>query len=140
MQSINSAAWLRIFNCHCQNGCLGDLILFSIFKANTEFWNHNKIVGISFRITAPSIIKVYILGGETDSAIRWRKRTAYDVVERLSGSWLLRTFLKLSLKMPYIFWEFVCCNRKLCVNKPISFFSYNTGSNVNKKMTRQQLK
>ena len=27
-------------------------------------------------------IKVYRLGGETDSAIRWRKRTACDVSER----------------------------------------------------------
>ena len=42
--------------------------------------------------------------------------------------------------MNSIFCEFVCNNRKLCVNKPISFFSYNTGPNVNKKMTHQQLK
>ena len=61
--------------------------------------------------------KVYRLGGETDSAIRRRKRTVCAVVERLSGSWLLRTFLKISLKMPSIFCEFVCYNRKLCVNK-----------------------
>ena len=84
--------------------------------------------------------KVYRLGGESDSAILWRKRTARDVVERFSGSWLLRTFLKLSLKMPSIFCEFVCYKRKLCVNNPISLFSYNTGPHVNKKMTRQQLK
>ena len=51
-----------------------------------------------------------------------------------------RTFLKPLLKMPYIFCEFGCYNRKLFVNTPISFFSYNTGPNVNKKMTHQQLK
>ena len=38
-----------------------------------------------------------------------------------------------------IFCEFGCYNRKLCVNKPINFFAYNTGPNVNKKMTHQQL-
>ena len=78
--------------------------------------------------------------GETDFAIRWRKRIACDVIERFCWSWLLRTFLKLSLKMPSIFCELVCYNRKLCVIKPISFFSYNTSPNVNKKTTRQQLK
>ena len=36
--------------------------------------------------------------------------------------------------MPSIFCEFVCYNRELCVNKPISFFSDNTGPNVNKKI------
>ena len=46
-----------------------------------------------------------------------------DVAERYSGSWLLRTFLKPSLKISSVFSEFGCCNRKLCVNKPISFFS-----------------
>ena len=69
-----------------------------------------------------------------------KKKNWCDVTERYSWSWLLRTFLKLSLKMPSIFCEFGCCNRKLCVNKPISFFSYNTGPNVNKKMTHQQQK
>ena len=34
--------------------------------------------------------------------------------------------------MPSIF-EFGSYNRKSFVNKPISFFSYNTGPNVNKK-------
>ena len=63
-----------------------------------------------------------------------------DVVERNRGSWLLRTFIKPLLKMPSIFCEFGCYNKKLCVNMPISFFSYNTGPNVNKKMTHQQLK
>ena len=44
------------------------------------------------------------------------------------------------LKIPSVFCEFECYNRKLCVNKPISFFSYNTDPNVNKKMAHQQLK
>ena len=78
------------------------------------------------------IRKVYRLGGETNSAIRRRKRTPWRRREA-RGSSLLRTFLKLSLKMPSIFCEFLCYNRKLCVNKPTSFFSYNTGPNVNKK-------
>ena len=69
-----------------------------------------------------------------------KKKNWCDVAERYSGSWLLRNFLKLSLKMPTIFWEFGCCKIKLCANKPISFFSYKTGPNVNKKMTHQQLK
>ena len=42
--------------------------------------------------------KVYRLGGETDSAIQWRKRTACDVGERPEE-------LKLSLKKPSIFCE-----------------------------------
>ena len=38
--------------------------------------------------------------------------------------WLLiKTFLKPSLKMPSIFCEFGGHNIKLCLNKPISFFS-----------------
>ena len=82
---------------------------------------------------------MYRLGGETDSAIRWRKRTG-DVGERNRGSWLLRTFLKPLLKMPSFFCEFGCYNRILCVNKPKSLFSNNTDPNVNKKMTHQQLK
>ena len=52
-----------------------------------------------------------------------------DVAERYSGSWLLRTFLKPSLKMTYIFCEFGCYDRKLCVTLAL-----------NKKMTHQQLK
>ena len=39
--------------------------------------------------------------------------------------------------MPSIFCEFGCYNKKLSVNKRISFFSYNTGPNVNKKMTKE---
>ena len=65
--------------------------------------------------------KVYRLGGETDTAIRWRKKNFVWRRREARGSWL-RTFLKLSLKMPSIFCEFLCYNRKLCVNKPIIFF------------------
>ena len=75
--------------------------------------------------------KVYRLGGETDSAIRWRKRTSCDVGERPEEA---------GLKMPSIFYEFLCYNRKLCVNKLIIFFSYNTGLNVNKTHTTEHFK
>ena len=61
-----------------------------------------------------------------------KKKNWCDVAERYNRSWLL-TFLKPSWKMPSIFCEFWCCNKKLFANKPISFFSYNTGKNVNKK-------
>ena len=122
-----------------------------IFSRNTLLWIHpvlllQRIAELSppsyilYTLVSTVYSKVYRLGGETDSAIRWRKRTACDVVERLSGSWSLRTFLKLSFKMRSIFCEFVCYNKKLCVNKPTSFFSNNTSQKVNKKMTRQQLK
>ena len=69
-----------------------------------------------------------------------KKKNWCDVGERNRGSWLLRTFLKPLLKMPSIFGEFLCYNRNLCVNKKLTFFSYNTDPNVNKKMTHQQLK
>ena len=83
-----------------------------------------------------------------DVQIRWnrfcdpmKKKNWCDVTERYnSGSWLLRTFLKPSTKMPSIFCEFGCGNRKLFANKSISFFSYNTGPNVNKILTHQHLK
>ena len=52
-----------------------------------------------------------------------KKNNWCGITERDRGSWLLRTFLKLPLKMPSIFCEFWCYNRKLCVNTPISFFS-----------------
>ena len=52
-----------------------------------------------------------------------KKKNLCDVAERNRGSCLLKTFLKPSLKMPSIFCEFGCYNRKLGVNKPISFFS-----------------
>ena len=68
--------------------------------------------------------KMYWLGGETDSAI-WRRKgtgvTSPRGTEEAGCS--SRIFLKPSLKMPSIFCEIGCCNRKLCVNKPISFFS-----------------
>ena len=80
---------------------------------------------------------MYRLGGETDSA---KKKNYRDVGERNRGSWLLRIFLKPLLKMPSIFCELECYNKILCVNKLISFLSYKTGPNVNKKMTHQQLK
>ena len=49
--------------------------------------------------------------GETDSAIRWRKRTGVTSPrETEEAGWLLRTFLKPSLKMPSIFCEFGCYN------------------------------
>ena len=56
------------------------------------------------------------------------------------GKLVVKNFLKPLLKMPSIFCEFGCYNRKLCVNKTISFFSDNTGPNVSKKITHQQLK
>ena len=88
--------------------------------------------------TTPRCID-YKLGGETDSAIRWRKKNGVmSAIVTEEAGWI--TFLKPLLKMPSIFCEFGCYNRKLCVNNPISFFSYNTGPNVNKKITQKQWK
>ena len=53
------------------------------------------------------------LGGETGSAIRWRKRTVVTSPrgsEEHPGSWMLKTFLKFSLKTPTICCEFACYN------------------------------
>ena len=55
-----------------------------------------------------------------------KKKNRCDVAERHRGSWLLELFSSLQ-KMPSIFCEFRCYNRKLCVNQLISLFSYNTG-------------
>ena len=52
-----------------------------------------------------------------------KKKNYCDVTERIRGSSLLKTFLKPSLKMSSICYDFGGYNRKLCVNKPISFFS-----------------
>ena len=94
---------------------------------------------MSINFKSIKVWKMYRLGGETDSAIRWRKRTG------VMSAWgtekpVVKNFLKPLLKMPFFFCEFGCYNRKLCVNKPISFFSNNTDPNVKKKMTHQQLK
>ena len=50
-----------------------------------------------------------------------KKKDWCDVAETKRGSWLLRIFLKPSLKMPFIFCQFGCYNTKLFVNRPISF-------------------
>ena len=60
---------------------------------------------------------------ETDSAIRRRKGTGVTSSRGREGRWLLKTFLKPSLKMTSICCNFRCYNIKLCVNKPTSFLS-----------------
>ena len=52
---------------------------------------------------------------------------------------LVVNFSETFVKMPSICCEFWCYNKKICVNKLISFFTY-TDPNVNKKMPYQQLK
>ena len=69
-----------------------------------------------------SVARCMKLGGETDSAIRRRKRTGVTLLRGREGSWLLRTYLKPSLKMSSTCCKFRCYNRKLCVNKAIGFF------------------
>ena len=45
---------------------------------------HHSIPAIASELSVGNTVcsKVYRLGGETDSAIRWRKRTSCDVGER----------------------------------------------------------
>ena len=82
----------------------------------------NLFVGHRQKQHIPRCIK---LGGETDSAIRWRKIT--DVTSARGpeeASW--EELSEISLKMSSGCCEFVCYNRKLCVHKPISIFSHLT--------------
>ena len=97
-------------------------------------WSRNN------RLNTKMLLEFFMCVGKDVFIRRWnrfcdpiKKKNWCDVGERNRESWLLRTFLKPSLKMPSIFCEFGCYYRKLCVNKSISFFSYNTGRNVNKK-------
>ena len=66
-----------------------------------------------------------------------KKKNWCDVADRSRGSWMLRIFLKPSLKTPSICCEFACYNRKLSLN---NFFFHNTAPNVNIKMVYQLLK
>ena len=65
---------------------------------------------------------MYRLGGETDSAtdeeneLVWRRR---DVQRKL----VVKNFSQTFVKNAFYFCEFGCYNKKLCVNKPIIFFS-----------------
>ena len=63
-----------------------------------------------------------------------KKKNWCDVAAMYSGNWLLiKNFSQTFVKNPFYFLWIRAYNRKLCVNKLISFFSYNTGWNVNKK-------
>ena len=64
------------------------------------------------------------LGGETDAAIgEFGETELVYVTESNGGSYMLRTFLKPSLKIPSICCEFECYNKKLYLNNSISSFS-----------------
>ena len=56
-----------------------------------------------------------ILRSDEEKELVWRCREE-------QRKQIFKNFLKALLKMPSIFYEFGCYNKKLCVNKPISIF------------------